>query len=205
MDKVRVKGRTVEEAIEGALKILGLTREQIEYSIISEGKSGMLGLIGGEEAEIEVRKKMNKVQAGEEFLQGILERMKIMAAAEGKEEEGGIGLNINGEDLANIIGKDGNTLAALQALVGAALSHRFAERVRVNLDAGGYKEKKANVLRRLAKDAANDVASSGQEKVLPPMNAAERRIVHIALKDEEKVQTFSRGEGPDRRLVIAPK
>jgi spoIIIJ-associated protein len=205
MDKVRVKGKTIEEAIEGALKILGLKREQIEYSIISEGKSGMLGIIGGEEAEVEVRKRLTRAQAGEEFLQGILDHMKIMAIAEGNEEDGRVGLNIKGEDLGNIIGKDGNTLAALQNIVSAALSHRFAERVRVNLDAGGYKEKKANALQRLAKDAAKDVASSGQEKILPPMNAAERRIVHIALKDEEKVKTFSRGEGPDRRLVIAPK
>lgn len=206
MKKIKMKGKSIEGAIENALKTLGLKREEIEYSVISEGKGGMLGIIGGEEAEIEVRQKLTKEKAGEEFIQEILNSMKLMAAAEGKEEEPGrININIKGEDLGQIIGKEGNTLSALQVLAGAALSRWFAEKVRVYVDAGGYKEKRADALRRLARDAAKDVAASGQEKVLPPMNAAERRIIHMALAEEPKVQTYSKGEGADRRLVIAPK
>ena len=77
--------------------------------------------------------------------------------------------------------------------------------MRLGVDAGGYKSKREEVLVKLAKDAAKDVVDSGIEKNLPPMTAGERRAVHLALQENPSIKTFSRGEGVDRRLVIAPK
>lgn len=206
MKNIRTKGKTVEEAVLAGAQILGVERANVEYRIINEGKSGVLGVFGGEEAEVEVREKMPKAELAKEMLQEVLNRMGAMAISEIQEEtEGDIILNIKGEDLGRIIGKDGETLKALQNIVTAMMSHEFAEKVRVYLDAGGYRERHNKALERLALECVKDVEETGGEKVLPPMSAADRRVIHVFLKENDKVKTFSRGEGAERRLIIAPK
>jgi len=206
MKNVTTKGKTIEEAVLAGAKILGVERDRVEYRIISEGKPGVLGVFGGEEAEVEVREKTSKTETANQALQDILDKMGLMAISEVQEEgEEGIILNIKGEDMGRIIGKEGETLKALQNIVTAMVSHEFAEKVRIYLDAGGYRERHNNALERLAGECVKDVEESGEEKVLPPMSASDRRIIHMFLKDSDKVQTFSRGEGAERRLIIAPK
>jgi spoIIIJ-associated protein len=206
MRKTRIKGKTIEEAVDAAAKILGLERGQVEYRVISEGKPGILGVFGGEEAEVEAREKIGPGQMACDVLQEILNYMGLLAVAELKEEgTGEATVNIKGEDLGQIIGKEGAMLKALQILVSTMVGREFAERVRIYLDAGGYRERHENALKRLAQEAAKDVEATGNEKVLPPMSAADRRVIHMLFKDSEKISTYSKGEGADRRLVIAPK
>lgn len=131
--------------------------------------------------------------------------MSFLAMAEGKEVEGGVEMEIKGEDLGRIIGKEGATLRSLEILVGAMVGRLYDERVRVGVDAGEYKVKRDKAIERLALDAAEEVSRTGQEKILPQLNARDRRIIHMALKDNVGVTTFSKGEGRDRRLVIAPR
>lgn len=206
MNKVKMKGKDINEAVESAAKVLGKTKDEIQYRVIGEGKPGMLGVFGGEEAEIEAWEKTTAGQAAKEALQEIIDKLGLMAIAELKGEDAeSISLNIKGEELGQIIGKEGATLMALQILVSSMISKAFERRARVYIDAGGYRERQEQAIERLAKEAAKDVEKSGIEKVLPPMSAADRRIVHLCLKDNDKIQTFSKGEGADRRLVIAPK
>lgn len=206
MRKARFKARTVEEAIKGALEILGIKRENAKVRTLSEGKPGVLGMIGGEEAEVEVSEKVSLAEHGRIVLQEILDKMGFMAITEVVEGEGDrIGLNIKGEGLGRVIGKEGATLQALQLVIGAILSKEEGGAVRVDIDADGYKKKHEEALKRLATNAARDVEKSKQEKALPPMSARDRRIIHMALKDNPKIQTFSKGEGRERRLIIAPK
>jgi spoIIIJ-associated protein len=206
MKKLAMKGKTVEEALENGVKILGLTRDQVEYRVISEGKQGIMGMFGGEEAEIEIREKVSPAVLGNEVLQDILNYMGLMAISEIKEENSdNVVLNVKGEDLGQIIGKDGATLNALQMIVSTIVSRDFAERKRIYVDAGGYREKRVEALSRMAKEIADEVVSTGREKVLPPMNAADRRIIHMSLSESDKVKTESRGEGAERRLVVSPK
>lgn len=205
MDTIKVKGKNLEEAIEGASKILGVTKEEMDHKVIDEGKPGMLNIIGGKETEIEAWKRISLDGEAKDMMQEILNRMGLLAVAEAKTgEQGEILLDVKGEDLGQIIGKDGATLNALQILISTALSRRQNRRVRVYIDAGGYKEKQMKAIERIAKGAAKDVESTGQEKILPPMSAAERRIVHMALKENKNVQTHSEGEGKNRRLIISP-
>ncbi|MEE8638435.1 MAG: R3H domain-containing nucleic acid-binding protein, partial [Candidatus Margulisiibacteriota bacterium] len=75
----------------------------------------------------------------------------------------------------------------------------------VSVDAGGYKVKRRQALERLAKEAADEVARTGEEKVLPHMGAGDRRIIHLCLQGDPKITTYSKGEGRERRLVIAPR
>src|SRR3989339_124721 len=190
MDKVTFKAGNLEEAIEGAAQILGVSKDEIEHKVVSEGKAGVLGIIGGKDIEIEAWKKISPEARGQEIMQEILNYMGLLAVAEAKTgEDREVIVDIKGEDLGQIIGKDGATIDALQVLISAALSRAYGGRIRTYVDAGGYREKQKQAIERLALSAAKDVAASGQEKVLPPMSAGERRIVHMALKDDPKITT----------------
>jgi spoIIIJ-associated protein len=206
MNKIRMKGKEVKNALEEAAQTLGKKLEDLEYRVISEGKPGVLGVFGGEEAEVEAWEKISPADESKIVLQEILNYLGLMAVSEIKGQVADdVELNIKGEDLGPVIGKEGATLKALQTIISSMVSHGFGRKIRVYVDAGGYRERQEQALVRLAKEAAGDVEQSGQEKVLPPMSASDRRVIHMALKDMDKIQTFSRGEGEGRRLVIAPK
>ena len=204
MKKMQMKGKTVDEAVSAALEVLSGKKEDARVKVLSEGKSGMLG-IGGEEAEVEVVLREGVLADSKQALQDILDKMSFLAMVEGKEVEGGAELNIKGEDLGRIIGKEGATLRALEILVSRIVGRLYDERIRVNVDAGDYKAKRDSALERLAKDAADEVAKTGQQKVLPQLDARDRRVVHMFLQEKPEVTTFSEGEGKERRLVIAPR
>ncbi len=205
MKKLRMKGRSVDEAAASALEVLGGKKENARISVLNAGKGGVLGMIGGEEAEVEVLLRETLEQDAKQVLQEILDKMSFMAMVEGGAVEDGVELEIKGEDMGRIIGKEGATLKALETLVRAILGRLYGERIRLGIDAAGYKDKRKKALERLAMEAADEVAMSGQEKVLPYMNAADRRIIHMCLKENTSVTTYSKGEGRDRRLVIAPQ
>lgn len=206
MNKVKMKGKDVASALDAAAQVLGKKVEELDHRVIGEGKPGMLGVFGGEEAEVEAWEKVGPGEEARAVLQEILNMLGLLAISEIKAEEGEeVNLNIKGEELGQVIGKEGATLKALQTIVSSMVSHSFGKKVRVFIDAGGYRERQEKALVRLATEAALDVERSGHEKVLPPMTASDRRVIHIALKEMDKVQTFSKGEGADRRLVIAPK
>jgi spoIIIJ-associated protein len=132
--------------------------------------------------------------------------MGILAVADVvNESESEVAISIKGEEMGRIIGKEGAMLKAMDTIVGAITSKAAGERVRVRIDAGGYREKRVQSLERLAAEIAEEVESTGQEKVLPYMEADDRRAIHLYLASNTKVTSFSRGEGKDRRLVVAPK
>jgi len=206
MRSVKMKGRNVEEATEAALAVLGVQKDQAEVKVIREGKPAVMGLIGGEEAEVEAIVKENLTEEARQALQNILDKMGFLAVAEAMPEKGGIvNLSVKGEDMGRIIGKEGAMLKALETIVGSILSKMLGERSRVYIDAGGYREKRVKALERLAAEVIEEVEKTGQEKVLPYMEASDRRIIHTFLTDNPNVTSYSQGEGRDRRLVIAPR
>jgi spoIIIJ-associated protein len=205
MDSIKMKGANVEQAIKSALEVLKAEREQVEVLIINEGKGGVLGVFGGEEAEVEVTVKAGEDDQARHYLQQIIDKMGLNAmAGEAKTEDGNIKIEIKGEDLAIIIGKDGSVLDALQQIVSIIVSRKNKARTRVIIDAGGYRERHIFALEKMARETAQQVARSNKEKFLRPMNAYDRRIIHIALKEHKNVHTFSKGEGETRRIIIAP-
>lgn len=204
MKTIRMKGKNVDEAVEAALAVLGGNKDQAKVTVLNEGRSGVLG-IGGEEAEIEVALSEGPAEDAKKVLQEILDKMAFVAMAEIVDKGEVIQLNIRGEDMGRIIGKEGATLKSLETLVASILRRALGERVRISIDADGYKEKRQKALERLAKEAADEVAKRGEEKALPPMNAADRRIIHLYLQNAPGVTAFSEGEGRGRRLIIAPK
>jgi spoIIIJ-associated protein len=114
-------------------------------------------------------------------------------------------LSIHGEYGGILIGRRGETLGALQFLAGLLTSKRAERRVRVVLDAEGYRERRSRLLRDIAMRAAERAQRYRQPIFLDPMSPAERRIVHMTLADHQGVSTHSVGEGDSRRVVVSPR
>lgn len=140
-----------------------------------------------------------------ELLEKILEIMQISAKVEKKEEKEITILDIQGEDLGRIIGKDGKTLDALQFLLNIIINKGNETKKKITLDADGYRAKKERKIRDLAFEVAKEVKIHKKEVILQPMSSYERRIIHLTLQDDEEIFTESRGEGKERRLVVLPR
>ncbi len=111
-------------------------------------------------------------------------------------------LDVNGDDLGLLIGRRGSTLAALQYMVNVMVNRKMRSRVLVNIDAEHYKRRREEALQGLARRMADRVRQTGRSVTLEPMPAAERRIVHLTLTEDEGVTTGSTGEGESRKVVI---
>ena len=141
-----------------------------------------------------------------EFLAGLLERMNVSAEIETEiGEDQLVYMRMSGRRMGVVIGRRGQTLDAIQYLVNLVANKLPGPRARIVLDAEGYRDKRAETLRNLATRLAAKAKSERRKTVLEPMNALERRIVHLALADDTEVETRSEGEEPYRRVVILPK
>lgn len=120
-------------------------------------------------------------------------------------DEGGLVARIEGDDLDAVIGREGEVLDAVQSLAAQAVRRLpGGQRRGVLVDAGGYRERRAELLARLARRAADEALEHGEEIELDPMNALDRRTVHMALAGRTDVETRSEGEDPDRRIIVVP-
>ncbi len=139
-----------------------------------------------------------------DFLTGLLERMDVSAVPHvSVDAEGNYLVELEGEGLGAVIGRRGETLDALQQLTGYAVNHGQAKRVRVRIDAEGYRSKREESLERMARRIADKVVRYRRNMTLEPMNAYERHVVHTALQDYPGVTTYSIGAEPNRRTVVA--
>ena len=119
-------------------------------------------------------------------------------------DDGELILDVSSADLAVLIGRHGRTLEALQTLVSLIVSRRLGFRFPVVVDIEGYKARRKDKVKGMARSAANRAARQGSSVALPPMSAYERRLVHLALRDDDRVMTHSEGVDPDRRVVVVP-
>lgn len=207
-----MSGRTVEEAIEVALKELDADRDEVEVEILSRGKPGFLGF-GAEPARVSVRKLTsvgNAASLALDVLNKILARSGVQTLTTLRSahdpDSGGPVIDITGEDAGLLIGRRGETLRALQYIVNLAVKNTLKDvDVRVSLDVERYRERRNNSLHEMALRVAERVAGTGRAIPLEPMPAAERRIIHIALADHPRVTTESSGVGEIRKVTISPK
>lgn len=142
-----------------------------------------------------------------ELLDYFLGTMGVVADTFVRDElaNGAIAFDIEGEDAGLLIGRRGETLQALQFIVSMIVSRQLGRRCHINIDVEGYRARRIDRLRSLARRTASNVDESGQSLPLEPMSSFERRIVHMALADHTGVVTESDGEGAERRVVIHPK
>ena len=119
-------------------------------------------------------------------------------------DEGELILDITGDDLAVLIGRHGKTLDALQFIISAITVRKIGFRFPVIIDVEGYKNRQRQKLESLARSSANKAACQGRSVKLRPMTPYERRIIHVALRDDARVDTASEGEGTARHVVVVP-
>ena len=221
MESLEISAKTVEEAIELSLEQLGLNREDVEVTVLKEGKLGFLGL-GAEEATVRVTPlslptredgEDNVATLAKGVLDELLRLMGLTAEVDlvpsssngGSSERESIALEVKGDDLGILIGRHGDTLASLQYILRLIIAHHQKTRVFLTVDIEGYKQRRYKALRELALNLAQRAKSTGQLMTLEPMPADERRVVHLALSVNPDVTTQSVGEGEVRKVVIQPR
>jgi len=198
-------GRTVEEALTMALRELGVSREAVRVEVLSEPTRGVFGLFGVKPAVVRVVVEEGPVSRATTLVKSILGAMGLSGEVTAKEDGEAITVDIAGENLGPLIGRRGETLNALQYLVGLAVNRGKEEKKRVVIDIGGYRRKRDQTLRELAIKLADKVKERGRSIVLEPMSPHERRIIHMTLRGRDDIYTFSKGEEPFRKIVISPR
>jgi len=146
-------------------------------------------------------------EVGEEFLKGLVNAFGVAGTVTVRDLEGGdiIELSVEGDDVGMLIGPRGQTLAAVQELTRTVVQRKAeAGQPRVLVDVGGYSRARRDALERFTRDVASQVVGTGVVRVLEPMPAADRKVVHDTVNTIEGVSTTSEGEEPRRRVVIAP-
>ena len=219
MNTIQMTGKTVEEAIEIALRELDVDRDEVEIDVISRGKAGVFG-IGSEPAKVKVSKVVlssskdadsssDVIRVARETIDELISLMDVdvmcnLRQAE-SEEVGGPLFEIEGDDSGLLIGRKGETLRALQFMVRFLVSRKTGERANLSVDVEGYDDRRRQSLSNLANRVAQRVIKTGRSIELEPMNPRERRLVHITLSESGDVYTESSGTGEGRRVVILPR
>lgn len=165
----------------------------------SQSKLSSIPMIYNEE-NIELYKKQAL-----DFLNPIFEKLQVNPECTTTFNEGVLLFSFSGNNLGAIIGRRGETLNALQYLTNLMINRKASEHVRIVLDVEGYRQGREETLIQLAKKMADKAVRSGRRIELEPMNPNERRVVHLALQDDKRVDSSSRGEEPYRRVVISSK
>ncbi|MEE4357725.1 MAG: RNA-binding cell elongation regulator Jag/EloR [Desulfococcaceae bacterium] len=145
------------------------------------------------------------VRLGQEALQRVIDFITTGAKIDVSDGEDRVMFNVQGGDTGVLIGKRGQTLEAIQYLIEKIINKHSEERIRIQVDVEGYLENRRNNLRSLARRLADKTKHTGKPSTLGQMNAHDRRIVHLTLKDDTDVRTQSMGDGFYRKLVIFPK
>ncbi|MEJ6951945.1 RNA-binding cell elongation regulator Jag/EloR [Natronospora cellulosivora (SeqCode)] len=205
MDEIRQEGKTVEEAIKLALEKLEIEEDKAEIKVLDEGSKALLGIFGGKNAVVEVKVKIDPVELGLEFLKNLFDNMPVSVELELIEEETNdeqVMYNIKGSDLGIIIGHRGETLDAVQYLTSLAVNKKTESYYRVLIDAEGYRKRRQNTLQRLARRLAQKAISTGRKVMLEPMPPHERRIIHMTLRPDQRINTYSEGREPFRKVMI---
>ena len=198
--------KTVDEAIEAALLELGVDRERVSIEILeTPSKKGIFGILGTRLARVRASFEDDPGLIASGFIKKVCRAMDVEANVEVVKKAEYFHINILGEDLGILIGRRGDTLEALQYLTNLAVTRQISERVRIIVDVEGYRQRREETLVRLAKRLSDKVKRTGSRITLEPMNPHERRIIHTALQDDARISTFSEGEEPNRRVVIALK
>ena len=198
---IETEGDTVEEAIDQALTELEATRDQVTIDIVNEPTKGILNF-GAKPAKVRATLKQDVSSAPETILKEMLNRMGIDAEVESSFVDGSTHLNIATDNPALLIGKHGQTLDAIERLLNCIVNKASLVKKRVFVNTEGYRERREERLIEMAHQVAEKVRYTDREVVLAPMSARDRRIIHVTLKGDEVVSTYSQGEGEMRRVVV---
>jgi spoIIIJ-associated protein len=203
---VEKKGKNVEEAIRAALDELGCEIEDVSVEILEEASKRLLGFMGNKPAVVKVSLREKPEAEARRVVEDLLQRMKIDYQIEKVEWDNGVTrINIVGNDMGLLIGRKGETLNALQFIAGLMLNRKREEKIRIVLDVEDYRKKREQSLESLAIRLSEKVKQTQKNVIMRPMSSQERRIVHTVLQEDPQLVTYSMGEEPNRKVVIALK
>ncbi|MBE6627307.1 MAG: KH domain-containing protein [Ruminococcaceae bacterium] len=204
--EIIVTAKTVEEAKAKAAAELEVSVEELEITVLEEGKKGFLG-IGASDAKISAVYTVKRAGVALDFIRKVVEDMELdltVAMKDGDNDDTLI--TVDGEGAGLLIGHHGETMDSLQYLANLAANKKVKgekqEYVKITLDIEGYRAKREQKLRELARKMASKVVKGKKSVMLEPMNPYERRIIHSEIQGIEGVSTNSIGSENNRRIVI---
>ncbi|MBQ3181703.1 MAG: protein jag [Clostridia bacterium] len=201
---IEITAKTVDDAIEKAVSELNLDRSSIKVKVIDSGSKGIFG-IGAKDAVVRVTADVNLEERAKTFLDDVFFAMGMKVDFDIKREGKVMKINLIGDNLGIIIGKRGDTLDSLEHLTNLCVNKGDVDYVKVILDVENYRARREQTLIKLAKNLASTVVRTGKKITLEPMHSNERRIIHAILQSHSEVETYSVGEEPNRKVVIALK
>jgi spoIIIJ-associated protein len=220
--EIEAAGETVGEAKWQALRELerlhpGLDRDAVTFEVLSEGERGLLG-VGTSPARVLARAETiaireskaaaagsSTAELGRDLVERIASALGVSARVTVTEDDDIVRISASAADAGVLIGRDGRTIDAIQYIVSAIAYRAQGEGGRtIEVDAGGYRERRRARLEATAKQAAERARADGVEVRLEPMSALERRIVHMALETTDGVETRSEGDDPERFVIVVP-
>ena len=224
------EGKTTAEAVENGLKELKVSKNMVDIKVLDEDKKRSfysilsprvvkVELTVKENAEkeeifseekpkerkiVKTNENMQEIESAKEEVERFLnEFLKNNYRFEVIIENYDLLVNIDGDNINHLIGYRGETINALQTLISAIANKKSSARIKVFVDVAGYKEKRIKTLEELAEKISKTVIKTGKSITLEPMTAYERKIIHTKLQENSNVKTFSKGEEPHRRIVVA--
>lgn len=184
---------------------MGAKPTEVRWEVLEPGGARLLGLFGGRAARVRVERLVGRYADERALVVDLLAAMQVPAEIQVARGGDGLEVDIRTQGLDGLlIGRRGETLAALQHVIGRLLSRHFGETGLVLVDVGGYRGRREAALVDKARALAEKVRVTGREINLEPLHASDRRVVHLALAGMEGVRTYTVGLGLHRNVVIAP-
>lgn len=230
-NSIIAEGRTTNEAVENGLKELKVSKDRVDIKVLeNENKKSFFSILtprvvkvqltikekSNKEEKIEIKEEKPKREYDhneedisiakervEEFLKEWLQKVDNTLEYTIKEEDYTIYVEIKGNAAGTLIGYRGETLNSMQTILSTIANRGFNSKIRLILDIENYRQKREKTLEELAEKVSKTVLKTGKSITLEPMSAYERKIIHSKLQDNNKVETYSIGEGDNRRVVIS--
>jgi spoIIIJ-associated protein len=220
------EGKTTNEAIENGLKQLNVSKKMVDIKVLeNEEKRSFFSILAPRVVKVELtlkEEKTREIKSKKEIVLSLEEQNKAIENIEQflkelknalpedtkykiEKSERYINVTLNSKNLGFLIGYRGETLYAMQNILSSIAGKNIQNKVRVILDIEGYKEKREKTLEDLAEKVAKTVIKTKKSVKLEPMQAYERKIIHSKLQQNDKVETTSIGEEPNRRIVVSLK
>lgn len=219
MQSYEFQGKTDEEAIEAACRQFNVSREDMDIEILEPGSTGIFGLVGGRKAKIKVTLKTqeavdltepmdddNDLTIAKESLEKILALIPMEGTTvTADRSDGTINLRIEGDKSGLLIGRKGRTLDALQFIINKIVNKSVEKRARVLVDSENYRRRRQEFLIQMAHKMGDKAKKIRKPVTTNLLNPHDRRIVHLALREDDAIETKGRGEGIMKKVVIIPK
>jgi spoIIIJ-associated protein len=211
---VETTGKTIEQALEKALRELGASKDDVDIKLLAESQTGLRGIFGGKMVRIRVTRREGAA-AGDHgetpevvraIIGEVLGFMGIEHSIEIEESDDTTFVNISSTGLDGLlIGRRGETLTSIQHVVNRVFTSRTGRHSKITVDVGGYVRRKHRLLVEKAQKIAERVRRTQKEYDFEPLKASERRIIHLAVSEFDDVTTYTIGDGLLRKVVISPR